>query len=209
MLIGGGEFEGKRIIGMDTLEKMETPYAKWPIEHYGGDSYGYGLQVIPNFFGHKVVGHGGSVEVYTAEMKYARDIKAGVVLLANGTGYTMGRLAMSAISLLAGKEPHSIRGVRLENLLKKLEGQYRAYKDTIFAEVKINGSFLMLSGEDIGKDIVLVPDGEEEGRAHFYTLSAGSRMDVTFRFNKYGVELLYERYRYRRSGPLTPSATFV
>jgi len=209
MLIGGGEFEGKRIIGKDTLDKMETPYGKWPLEHYGGDSYGYGLQVIPDFFGHKVVGHGGSVEVYTADMNYARDLKSGVVLLANGTGYNMGRMGMCAIAMLAGKDPESVKGVRLENLLKRLEGQYRAYKDTIFAEVKVNGSFLMLSGEDIGKDIVLVPDGEADGVARFYTLTAGTRMDVTFRFNKYGVELLYERYRYRRAGPLTPPATFV
>jgi len=202
MLINGGEFEGKRIIGKDTLGKMEQPYGKWPADYYGGDSYGYGLQIIPDFHGHKVIGHGGSVEVYTAEMKYARDMKAGVILLANGTGYSTGRLAMCAISMLAGEDPEEIRGVRLENLLKKLEGQYRAYKDTIFAEVKINGSFLMLSGEDIGKDIVLVPDGEEKGLAHFYTLNAGARMDVTFRFNQYGVEMLYERYRYRKAGPL-------
>jgi len=209
MFINGGEFEGKRIIRKDTLDKMETPYGKWPAEHYGGDSYGYGLQVIPSFLGHKVVGHGGSVEVYTSQMAYARDLKAGVVLLTNGTGYNMGRLAMSAISMLAGKDPEVIRMVRLENLLKRLEGQYRAYKDTVYAEVRINGSFLMLSGEDIGKDLVLVPDGEEDGVARFYTLDAGARMDVTFRFNKYGVELVYERYRYRRAGPLTSSATFV
>ncbi len=202
MLINGGEFEGKRIIGKDTLAKMETPYGKWPSENYGGDSYGYGLQVIPDFHGHKVVGHGGSVEVYTAEMLYARDMKAGVVLLANGTGYSLGRLGMTTISMLAGIDPEEIRGVRLENLLKKLEGEYRAYKDTIFAEVKVNGSFLMLSGEDIGNDIVLIPDGEENGLAHFYTLVAGARMDVTFRFNEHGVEMLYERYRYRRAGPL-------
>jgi CubicO group peptidase (beta-lactamase class C family) len=202
MYINGGEFEGKRIIGKDTLTKMETPYGKWPAEHYGGDSYGYGLQILPNFHGHKVVGHGGSVDCYTAQMNYIRDLRSGVVLLANGAGYNMGRLAMIAQSLLTGADPGELRAVRLETLLKKLEGQYKAYKDTIFAEVKINGSFLMLSGEDIGKDIVLVPEGEEDGVARFYTLDAGAKMEVTFRFNKYGVELLYERYRYRRSGPL-------
>jgi CubicO group peptidase (beta-lactamase class C family) len=202
MFINGGEFEGKRIVGKDTLAKMETPYGKWPAEHYGGDSYGYGLQIIPDFHGHKVVGHGGSVDCYTAQMNYVRDLKSGVVLLANGTGYSMGRLAMIAQSLLAGADPQEIHAVRLETLLKKLEGQYKAYKDTIFAEVKVNGSFLMLSGEDIGKDIVLVPDGEEDGVARFFTLDAGARMEVTFRFNKYGVEMMYERYRYRRAGPL-------
>jgi len=202
MYINGGEFEGKRIVGRGTLTKMETPYGKWPVEHYGGDSYGYGLQILPNFHGHKVVGHGGSVDCFTAQMNYIRDLKSGVVLLANGTGYNMGRLAMIGQSLLAGVDPDELSAVRLETLLKKLEGQYKAYKDTIFAEVKINGSFLMLSGEDIGKDIVLVPEGEEDGVARFYTLDAGAKMAVTFRFNKYGVELMYERYRYRRAGPL-------
>ena len=148
------------------------------------------------------------MDVYTAEMKYARDMKAGVVLLANGTGYSLGRLAMCGISLLAGREPEEIRGVKLENLLKRLEGQYKAYKETIFAEVKVNGSFLLLSGEDIGNNIVLVPDGEEDVIVRFYTLNAGARMNVTFRFNQHGVELLYERYRYRRAGPLPqPMAT--
>jgi hypothetical protein len=135
-------------------------------------------------------------------MNYVRDLKSGVVLLANGTGYSIGRLAMIAQSLLAGVDPGELRAVKQETLLKKLEGQYKAYKDTIFAEVRINGSFLMLSGEDIGKDIVLVPEGEEDGVARFYTLDAGAKMEVTFRFNKYGVELMYERYRYRRAGPL-------
>jgi CubicO group peptidase (beta-lactamase class C family) len=202
MYINGGEFEGKRIVGKDTIAKMETPYGKWPAEYYGGDSYGYGLQIIPNFHGHKVVGHGGSVDCYTANMNYIRDLRSGVVLLANGAGYSMGRLAMIAQSLLAGADPGELRAVRLETLLKRLEGQYGAYRGTIFAEVKVNGSFLMLSGEDIGKDIVLVPEGEEDGAARFYTLDGGAKMGVTFRFNKYGVEMMYERYRYRRAGPL-------
>ena len=202
MFINGGEFEGKRIVGKETLAKMETPYGKWPADFYGGDSYGYGLQVIPNFHGHKVVGHGGSVDCYTAHMNFISDLKSGVVILANGTGYSMSRLSMVAESMLAGADPEELRGVRLENLLKKLEGEYRAYRDTIFAEVRVNGSFLMLSGEDIGKNIVLVPEGEEDGVARFYTIEAGARMEVTFRFNSHGVELMYERYRYRRAGPL-------
>jgi CubicO group peptidase (beta-lactamase class C family) len=202
MYINEGEFEGKRVIGKDVLSKMETPYGKWPAEYYGGDSYGYGLQIIPNFRGHKVVGHGGSVDCYTANMNFVRDLRSGVILLANGTGYSLGRLSMIAQSLLAGADPDELRAVRLETLLKKLEGQYKAYKDTLFAEVKVNESFLMLSGEDIGKDIILVPEGEEDGVARFYTLDGGAKMEVTFRFNKHGVELLYERYRYRRAGPL-------
>lgn len=204
MLINGGEFEGKTVIGKEFLEKMETPYIRCPAEYYGNDSYGYGLRILPNFHGHKVVGHGGSVDVYTANMEYVRDTKSGVVLLANGTGYSLGVLGMCAASMLVGEDPAELAPVKLENLLKRVEGQYRAYKETVFAEVKRNGSFLMLSGEDIGNNIVLIPDGEEDGVARFHTLDLAAKMDVTFRFNEHGVELMFERYRYRRAGPLPP-----
>ena len=206
MLINGGEFEGRRIVSRSSIEKMETPHIRGPVEYYGGDSYGYGLRIIPNFLGHKVVGHGGSVDVYTANMEYVRDTKSGVILLANGTGYPLGVVAMSAITTLLGGNPANLGPVKTEVLLKKLEGQYKAYKGTIFAEVRKNGSFLMLSGEDIGNNIVLVPDGTEGDAARFYTLELGARMDVVFRFNEHGVELMFERYRYRRSGPLPPKA---
>lgn len=206
MLMNGGEFEGKRIVSAASLEKMETPHIRGPAEYYGGDSYGYGLRIIPRFYGHKVVGHGGSVDVYTANMEYVRDTRSGVLLLANGTGYPLGVVAMGAIAMMLGGDPADLGPVKSETLLKKLEGQYRAYKGTIFAEVKKNGSFLLLSGEDIGNNIVLVPDGEEGGVARFYTLDLGARMDVTFRFNEHGVELMFERYRYRKSGPLPPKS---
>ncbi len=206
MLINGGEFRGKRVVSMDTLSKMEAPYAKWPIENYGGDSYGYGFQVIPDFHGHKVVRHGGSLDVYTSDMEYVRDIGSGVVLLSNGTGYSMGLLGMSAVSLLLGVDPGELRAVKLEGLLKKLEGQYRTYKDTLVAEVKRVGSFLMLSGEDIGNNIILVPEGEEGDEARFFTLEGAARMEVVFKLDQHGVELFFERYRYRRSGPVAPRA---
>ncbi|MDG6985537.1 MAG: serine hydrolase [Nitrososphaerota archaeon] len=204
MLINGGELDGKRVVSSDSLAKMETPHIKCGVEYYGEDSYGYGLRILPNFLGHKVVGHGGSVDVYTANMEYVRDTKSGVILLSNGTGYSLGRLAMRAVTAMLGGNPSELRPVKLEGLLAKLEGQYRAYKGTIYAEVKRNGSFLVLSGEDIGNNIVLVPEGEADGIARFFTLDAGAKMEVSFRFNEHGVELLFERYRYRRSGPLPP-----
>jgi CubicO group peptidase (beta-lactamase class C family) len=204
MLLNSGEFDGKRVVTKETLARMESPYAKWPLENYGGDSYGYGLQIIPDFHGHKIVRHGGSVDVYTADMEYIRDIGSGVVLLSNGTGYSMGLLGMSAVSLLVGADPGELKAVKLDVLLKRLEGQYRTYKDTLFAEVKKVGSFLMLSGEDIGNNIVLVPQRDEDGVATFYTIEGAARMEVAFRFNRYGVELMFERYRYRRAGPLPP-----
>jgi CubicO group peptidase (beta-lactamase class C family) len=204
MFIDGGEFEGRRFLGKDTLEKMETPYAKRPAKYDSGEFYGYALVIHPDFHGHKVVSHGGSVDVFTSSMGYVRDLKSGVVLLTNGSGYSVTTLAMCAVSQLTGHDPSELPKFRLDTLLDRLEGEYRTYKGTLYAEVRKNGSFLMLSGEDIGKDIVLVPQGEEGNVARFYTIDEGARMDVNFRFNEHGIELLFERYVYRRSGPLRP-----
>ncbi|MEM0130230.1 MAG: hypothetical protein QXW75_02055, partial [Thermoplasmatales archaeon] len=89
---------------------------------------------------------------------------------------------------------------RMENLLRKLEGVYKTYKGLLSARVTRNGDFLMLSGEDIG-DHILIPDNVGESQSEevrFFTLSGSARMEVMFRLTNSGVEMVFERYRYRR-----------
>ena len=69
---------------------------------------------------------------------------------------------MYALGILLGKDPEKdFAQIRREILLKRLESTHEAYKETVTAEVKRNGDFLMLSGEDIGSSI-LVPDERTE-----------------------------------------------
>lgn len=205
MLINGGEFEGKRMVNEDTLEKMETPHARWPREMFPGQGYGYGLEIIPSFYGSKVVFHGGSVEVFTASFAYSRSAGCGVVIMANGTGYSTDRIALYGMTFLMGKNPEELPVIKLDNLLKQLEGKYSAYKGTVLAEVKRNGSFLMLSGEDIGENIVLIPESADSTVASFYTLVGTAKGAVEFRFDRQVVEMIYERYKYRKIDPLSQS----
>ncbi|MGA2664162.1 MAG: serine hydrolase [Nitrososphaerales archaeon] len=204
MLIDGGEFGSTRIVSRESLRLMEEPYVRWPTELSPGDGYGYGLRVTPDFQGHRLVGHGGSIEVFTADLRCAPDAAAGAIVLANGTGYSMSGLSSYAIASLLGADPEDLQSVRAERLLSRVEGQYRGYRGTVLAEVRRSGGCLKLSGDDIGDEIILVPEGADEGGATFFTVTHGARMDVRFRFDEHGVELLYERYRYRRSGPLRP-----
>ena len=203
MLTAGGEFQGKRLISKDTLEKMETPYASWPRQLFPGQGYGYGLEIIPDLFGSKVVGHGGSVEVYTAGLLYVPRGSYGVAVMANGTGYSMERIALYGMALMLGHNPDELPVIRLENTLKRIEGKYAAYKNIVLAEVKRNGSFLTLSGDDIGENMVLVPDNLDSQVATFFTLSGTAKMTVEFKFNADGVEMTYERYKYRRAGSIS------
>jgi CubicO group peptidase (beta-lactamase class C family) len=207
MLVNGGEFEGERIVHPTTLRQMETPYVRWPKEMFSGQAYGYGLEIIPSFYGRKVVFHGGSVEVFTASFAYSRGAKWGIVCLSNGTGYSMDRIALYGLGLMMGKDSEELPVIKLDRLLSQVEGDYSAYKGTVLAEVRRNGSFLMLSGEDIGSNIVLVPQSEKAGKVSFYTLAGTAKLLVEFRFNRHGVEMMYERYKYRRTGPIKPEVT--
>jgi len=199
MLINGGEFEGQRIVSFDTLSRMETPYVNWPKPMFQGQGYGYGLEILPSFLGHKVILHGGSVEVFTASFAYSRTARCGVAALANGTGYSMDRIVLYGLALIMGENPDELPVIKLDTLLKRLEGTYSSYKGTVLAEVKRNGSFLMLSGEDIGENIVLVPETQDSDGATFFTLSGTARMTVEFRFIRNSVEMIYERYKYRKT----------
>lgn len=81
----------------------------------------------------------------------------------------------------------------------RLEGNYSSYKDTVSAQVRRNGDFLMLSGEDIGEQIVLVPERVENEHATFYTLRSTAKLVVEFTLMQDGVEMIFERYRYKKN----------
>jgi hypothetical protein len=101
-----------------------------------------------------------------------------------------------------GKKPEELPVIKLDTLLKQLEGSYSADKSTVLAEVKRSGPFLMLSGEDIGENIVLIPESTDSAVTIFYTFVGTAKAAVEFRLNRQGVEMIYERYKYRRTGPL-------
>jgi len=142
------------------------------------------------------------VEVLTASFAYSRTANCGIVNMANGTGYSTDRIALYGMALLMGKDAEALPVIKLDNLLRQLEGRYSAYKGTVLAEVKRNGSFLMLSGEDIGENIVLIPESANSAIASFYTFVGTAKGVVEFRLDRQSVEMIYERYKYRKIAPL-------
>jgi CubicO group peptidase (beta-lactamase class C family) len=205
MLAGGGEVAGKRLVSKSSLERMQTSYAAWPSPMLPGEGYGYGLQIIPDLYGRRVVGHGGSVEVFTSSFLYVPGAGLGAAALANGAGYSMTQMALYGLTTLLGEDPEELPMVRQERILKQLEGKYAAYKGIVRAEVKRNGSFLILSGDDIGDNIVLVPERLEEDVAAFFTIAGTARMAVEFSYGREVTGLIYGRYSYRKTGPPGPA----
>jgi CubicO group peptidase (beta-lactamase class C family) len=205
MLLGSGTLGGTQILMPDSVAALETPRASRGLEGPFGDlSYGYGLGVTPDFLGHCLVNHSGSLYVATAWMGYIREEGVGIVLLSNGSGYPLSQMGMYGLAVALDGDPEALPFVRNDKVLKELEGTYETYKGTMKVNVKRAGDFLNVEFADkYNKEVaVLVPKAIGDETRVFYTLSGGYKLLVEFNVSEDGVDLLYERYRMKRTGPL-------
>ncbi|MEM4701649.1 MAG: serine hydrolase [Candidatus Bathyarchaeia archaeon] len=200
MYLNRGKYNDHVIASPDSIEEMEKPRVKLPLQIFGGESYGYGLSIIPNFFGYKLVGHGGSVLVYTAYMGYIPEKKVGVVLLANGSGYPMSQMGLYALVMLVGEDPEKLPFVKVESTYEQLTGIYETYKGTMDAKVVAKGGLLQIEICDKYVDMVipLIPENLEGNVKKFYAFQAGGKLPVEFIIENNSVELIYERYRLKK-----------
>ena len=166
-------------------------------------TYGYGLHAYPDFFGHRLVGHGGSVGVATAYIGFipARDVA--VAVLANGAGYAAGQLGMAALAALIGEDPERLPFLRIERLLDALAGVYATFKGTMQITFRRKGDLLQAEFKDKHhqENVPLIPEVLQGDAPRFFTLAAGRRSTVEFNRKGETVEVLYERYKLRRIGP--------
>jgi len=198
MYLGRGRLGDAVLVSRESIELMEKPHVRLPYEVFGGESYGYGLSVYPNFLGRKLVGHSGSVLVHTAYMGYLPEEGVGVMVLSNASGYPLSVIGMYALALAIGEDPMKLPFIFRDEVLSKLEGTYETYKSTYRVEVKRSGDFLLVIYRDryVESSVPLVPEELREDYARFYTLRNGVRMDVEFFIEDGEVVLIYERYKF-------------
>jgi len=214
-LAGGRGPAGNTLLRPELLRAMWQPRAPIPFLQRGpsgpepAGSYGYGLQVTPDFLGETLVGHGGSVLVFTAYIGFVPRRGVGVALLANGAGYPLNQFGAFALALLMGANPWSVPALRAERLLDDLTGVYETYRGTMRATVVRRGDFLVLEMQNTPQEQValLVPEGYDAAsldpqHPRFVTLAAARWLPVEFIRRDGEVDLIYERYRMRRVGRL-------
>lgn len=165
--------------------------------------YGFGLS-SSTLFGRRAVAHSGLMYVATAALKFLPEQRCGVIVLANGSGYPLANVADFALALYLGEDPWQLPALQTEATLEALTGTYETYKGTYGTTVRRKGDFLALefSNKHGEESVVLIPERLDPERPGFYTLSGGRRMAVEFRRQGDEVELLYERYKFRRTGKL-------
>lgn len=206
MLINRGRLNGVEIVSSRSVEEMERIRITYPYAQFPGEGYGLGLRIIPNFFGRKLAGHGGSVLVHTAYMGYMPEERLGVIVLENSPGYLPANIGMYALALALGRDPEKELGfIRFERTLERLAGIYETYRSTTRVRVEKRGSvlFMISGGRYTGYEMPLIPERIGEDEHEFFVVDMGRRIPVYFREFEGGVEMIYERYRYLK----TPHAT--
>jgi CubicO group peptidase (beta-lactamase class C family) len=204
MYLNRGKHDENTLLSPELIEEMEKPRIKLPLQVFGDDAYGYGLSIIPNFLGHKLVGHGGSVLVYTAYMGYIPEKRVGIALLANGSGYPMSQIGLYGLALLLGKNPEKLPFIRMEKTYELLSGVYETYKGTMSATVTTKNGILQLEIKDKYVDMIipLIPEQVEGEVKKFYTIQSGGKLPVEFIVKDQKVELIYERYTMKKVSSL-------
>jgi CubicO group peptidase (beta-lactamase class C family) len=206
MCLNGGQYQGSRLLRRESIEAMQTARVRTPVEgSFGEQGYGYGLGITPDFYGRKLIGHGGNVGVATAYIGFIPEENVGIALLANGEGYPMNQFGMYGLAILLGEDPEKLHFVWKERALTQLEGVYETYKGTMTATVKKKGDFLMIEFSDKYTDVIapLVPEELGKSSRSFFTLQNGNRLPVEFRVRKDRIDVLYERYYMKKTGELS------
>lgn len=89
---------GAGLLPASGVAKMLTPMVTMPT----GTSYGYGLTVQPGYYGHTLIGHGGSIKGVSAQVLCVPEAGLTVALLINVTGAPAERIALSVANHFLG-----------------------------------------------------------------------------------------------------------
>jgi CubicO group peptidase (beta-lactamase class C family) len=202
--IGEGKTETGRLASEASFQQMQQIHIRRPDGYYGANGYGYGLGITPDFFGHKMIGHGGSIAVSTAYMAFIPDLKAGVVMMGNSSGMDYATIAESVFAILMGKRPEdSIPALLIRERMQRLQGSYEVYRGLERLKVVSRGGLLYLEEESPWTEqktlTPLIPEDPTLASTECRILSNGIESPVEFKIHEDGtIDLLIGRYCYHK-----------
>jgi CubicO group peptidase (beta-lactamase class C family) len=203
--INKGKLANGRLASEESFEKMQQIHIHRTDGHYGENGYGYGLSITPDFFGAKMIGHGGSIAVSTAYMAFVPDQKAGVVMMGNSSGMSYATIAESVFAILMGKDPaEALPALRIRERMKRLQGSYEVYRGLERLKVVNRGGLLHLEQTSRGTEKTtftpLIPEDPTLSSTGFFILRNGLRSPVEFTVHEDGrIDLFIGRYCYHKT----------
>ena len=200
-LANRGRLGDAEILSKTSVEEMEKPRIRLPTQLFGDDAYGLGTIIYQSYPLGKLVGHSGSVYVYTGFAGYVPDRRLSIGVLANADAAPRD-IAMTALMALEGEDPEQLAFIKADKLLGLLEGVYHNYMGTVKIRLeRIGDNLLMEMIEPRGGKAVLEPEKPVAEMSLenpvFIQRSSGRTLRVEFRVEpeKGRVEMIYERFR--------------
>ncbi|SDJ23794.1 serine hydrolase domain-containing protein [Natribacillus halophilus] len=147
--LNGGESAGKRLLTAESVKAMMTPHVKMEPGKY----YGYGLMITPDYYGQKLVEHGGSLKAISSLMAMVPERKLAGVVLTNLAGVPAGKILHGGLNVHEGRHPEETHvshppalSVKVE-MLKDYEGTYRSLEGMNLA-AWLEGETLLIQYQD-------------------------------------------------------------
>ena len=186
------------LITSESFELMQTLHIERDPGYYGKTGYGYGLGIVPDFHGRKLVAHGGSILVSTALMSTVPEEEIGVMVMGNSAKLPYEAINESILALLMGLDPvKSTPWLYVKKRLMDLTGHYETYMGIESVDVKYKAGMLYLeSVTPFAKTSTpIIPVDPRVEKTEFYSLVDGVKAPVIFEDDK----LFIERYVYRKA----------
>lgn len=212
----GRSVNGEAVISPESLRLIMEPRVALPAnaapesmpaglenDEFTGErhgAHGCGPQIFPGFFGHTLVGHSGGVMGASAYIGFLPERRMGAVVLTNFNNAPVEQLVQAALGTLLGNEIGRLPFVQRERLLDGLVGPYDTFRSSIDVEVRRAGELLELVIRNQYQDrvIPLVPTSFDEQHPQFLGLSSGLSFPAEFIRSDRGVDLVFERYTFRK-----------
>ncbi|WP_409300207.1 serine hydrolase domain-containing protein [Peribacillus sp. SCS-155] len=122
-----GIVNGNRILSAESVKEMTKPH----IQVQPGRYYGYGLMITPDYFGTKLVEHGGALKAISSQLSILPEKGVTGVVLTNLAGVPAARLMQLALNAYEGREvgaSHiSFKEYEISQvLLEQYQGEYQS-----------------------------------------------------------------------------------
>jgi len=202
LYLNEGTFEGETILSKARITQLYKPYIKRPIaSFFGKESYGFGWAITEDFFGEKLVSHGGSTGVSSGYLAFLPEKKLACAVAGNVGNCQGALIAQLFLATFLGKDALKEHpALQYEAKILPLLGEYRTYKNINRLQVFKEGLTLKIKLPEEQQPIVLIPQNLTETECAFWTPQGPLKFPIHFyRDIKTGkVDLIIERSVYHK-----------
>ena len=202
MCLNDGIFKGKEIMSPEMIKQWWEPQIEMMPKFYGKQNYAFGWATVDDFFGERIIEHGGSTAVSSAMISMIPKKKFGVVVLGNVGNCQGGLITQIILASLLGKDPtNDLPAMRLNAKLKKFVGDYQTYRGINKFSIKKQGLNLIGKyGEASSYSLTIIPESDKFDDYNFYIPIGTTKFPIYFEENKDSkqIDLFYERSRFHK-----------